>query len=337
MGGHALNELNIVRLKKDAYFLLEHQVSGKLKSIFDGLRIACIPAYRNKPDYGDMDIVVESDKLPNDWMDRVTEAFSPLQSVKNGPVFSFDVENFQVDMVLVPSNRFDFAVDYYAWNDCGNLIGRVAKGCGYKFGHEGLFYVFRDQHSYQDTLLVSRDFEQTLAFFGYSYERHQAGFSELDEMFKFVMDTPYFREASFLLENQNHTSRVRIKKRPSYSKFLEFITKNPKPSFMPDDREGMKVLFLEKGFSEFQGFRQRYLEAQEKYEKMSSYKAKYNGELVSEYSGLKGKELGALMNAIQGSFASKDEFMAFVINADEFAIEKLVKSHYPVHSDNQRP
>lgn len=328
MGGHALNQINTVRLDKDRYEHLKMSVHLRLTSLFNGVRIACIDAYRNKPDFGDLDILIESDKLPNDWVSQVNNEFNPKQHVKNGPVFSFDVESFQVDLVLIPSHRFDFAYQYYAWNDCGNLIGRVAKGCGFKFGHEGFFYVFRDQNSYQDTLLVSINFKDTLEFLGYDHAKHQAGFDDLHDMFDYVISTPYFRNESFLLENQNHISRVRIKKRPSYTKFLEYIQSLNLPSFMPNEKTGLRALFLEKAFTDFPEFAISYKDAQRRYEEQTLLKEKFNGELVRELTGLEGKLLGDFMTKIKTEFNSKQEWNDFLINNKGDEIKNFILSRF---------
>src|SRR5699024_5199762 len=117
--------------------------TGKVARALPFRRYHVVPAYRSKPDFGDVDIVVASDGLPDDWQERLIRALGSRAHVSNGPVFSLEYDRFQVNILLQSESNFDFASRYFAWNNLGNLIGRIAHHLGFKFGHDGLWYVNR--------------------------------------------------------------------------------------------------------------------------------------------------------------------------------------------------
>lgn len=56
MGGKAIKNTPVRRFERSEYFELEARVLAQLRSDFSGRRIEAIPAYRAKPDFGDMDV-----------------------------------------------------------------------------------------------------------------------------------------------------------------------------------------------------------------------------------------------------------------------------------------
>lgn len=321
MGGNALKTIKTVRLQKKEYFELEKQVTDNLSLIFPGHRVNTVPAYRNKESFGDMDILLESTNLPSDWVERIENTFNPQQLVKNGPVTSFDVQQFQIDVILSPTHFYDFSLSYYSWNDLGNLIGRLAKGMGYTFGHEGFSYKLYNGDQLIDTIKLSTDFNETLLFLGLDPERHRQGFNTVEDIFNYMISSTYFRSESFLLESLNHVARVRTKKRPMYAAFLDFLDNNHQP-----ESERNKPLHLNRGFEAFSSFQDKYNEAEQKGIDRSIIKDKFNGELVSELTGLTQKDLGEFMKQIRSSFESKEEFERFIINGDQKDINDYIVS-----------
>ena len=198
-----------------------------------------VESLRDKESYGDMDIVLSFYKFydtPEDEFNALREQFinSFLEHVgatehsRNGNVLScgipFKGGLFQIDLILVEPEVYYFAKFYFSYNDCGNLLGRIAHFLGFKLGWDGLKYVYRDsnnEHVHAE-LVVTRDWQEAMHFLGFR-EFPESGFSTRTEMFEYVWDNPHAHAGIFLLENRNHIARTRDSKRPNYTAFLEWI------------------------------------------------------------------------------------------------------------------
>jgi len=322
MGGKALKTINTVRLSSSDYFELERDVLDRLSCVFPGNRVDTVPAYRSKESFGDLDVLLEDVSLPDDWIESVRLVFSPSEMVmqENGSVLSFDVNRFQVDLVLTPKQYYEFALSYYSWNDLGNLIGRLAKGMGYTFGHEGLSYKLYSDGIFIDTISLPATFDQALVFLGLDPVRHKQGFDTPDDIFKYLISSIYFRDQSFLSEDLNHVARVRIKKRPMYAAFLAFLEKNPCQAL-----ERNNDLHLKRGFNVFHGFQEQCIKAERIHKEHVIIKGRFNGKIVSELTGLNRLELSDFMLKVKEGFASKLEFDKFILDNDQDDINKHIE------------
>lgn len=240
MGGNALK--STVRLLAHDYYVVASLVESKLKLMFS--EVSVIPSYANKESFGDLDILVNIHGVETKWVDLVRTHFKPDQLIKNGNVVSFsfpvDYKVFQVDLIASSAELFKTSLFYFSYNDFGNLLGRLSHKLGLKFGHTGLHYVVRDS-KVQGTqeILITRDPSQILAILGLSYERYSLGFKTLDEIFNYVSSSKFFNPDIYLLDNLNHGSRIRDRKRETYRKFLEWCanTKLNHYEFPDPDKE----------------------------------------------------------------------------------------------------
>lgn len=312
MGGKALKETiaehgALRRLSKSEYFELYERVSEYLRALFnprffgtDTTRFALVPAYEEKPSFGDMDILYT--EAPNGWREAFAEALKSKEVVRNGDVTSFECDLFQIDMIKTPSDHFDFALNYFSWNDFGNLIGRVAHHLGFKFGHNGLIYVYRiGDYAYRE-ITVTTDFQRAMSFLGYNYDNNTR-FKTLDEMFEYVTKSPHFHPMLFPLEHRSHTARMRDRKRPSYSAFLEWL-QNEGYDLTGEVPEKVHSFHLNMALVEFHEFRNEYWKAKEDYENDVKFRERFNGDIVSEITGLTGKELGEFIQVFKKEMES---------------------------------
>jgi len=322
MGGNALKNTVTRRYQADEYHALEAAVLIKLRTAYPGARVMPLQAYRLKESFGDMDVLIDTPVPRQD----VVRLFSPNEIVKNGDVFSFDVQEFQVDLIRHKPENFDTAYNYYAWNDLGNLMGRVAHKLGFKFGHEGLVAAFRDNNYLYAHYVVSKDTTQILKFLGYDPERFFRGFDTLDEMYAFAASTSFFNKDIFAFENRNHTARVRDAKRASYNGFLAWLeTQTDLPEYLwPSTSElgGIreKKEFTERAFTFFPGFEQAYSSIQEDHELWKKAKELFNGNVVSELTGLSGKELGGFMTHLKNRCPSNVSFPEWLLGKDDVKV-----------------
>lgn len=341
MGGNALIS-GSVRLPAARYYAVERELIQVLRQYSPARRIEAIVAYADKPDFGDLDILVEGGGEYDPAL--LAAALGAVEVVINGDVTSIGVTLtegvFQVDLIRIPPASFDFAARYFGYNDFGNLIGRVAHQFGAKFGHLGLLYQVRDPDNGSRQiaeLSITNDFDTALALLGYDAARYNAmhaggQFRTLDDIFRFVVSTPYANRQIYLLDKRSHRARIRDAKRATYKAFLRWLEEEPAgvvPEYPWGEdgtqlRDEQKAHFLQAAFASAPQFRERYDDAIASAARATQLKLKFNGALAAEISGLSGKDLGALMERVRRSFADEKAFENFFIEADSEAISTKI-------------
>jgi hypothetical protein len=313
-------------------WLLKKRFAGALKLAFPNSRVEPVKAYRTKPSFGDMDVLVEVvDEASGTNRHAVLEQlFKPNQMVNNGSVVSFDYKQFQVDVLFTPTAEFQTSVDYFAWNDLGNFVGRLSHKMGFKFGHDGLKFVFRDGNYQFREWVVSTDTRRTFEFLDLDYDRYLQGFDTMLEVFEFASNSMYFNKNMYAEENRNHRSNVRDKKRKNYHDFVVWMNETPGlPEYPWEDMKEQggpkyKEHFMNLAFGHFPGFEEEYNKTVENYKNMLAVREKFNGELVSEWTGLTEKALGSLMMELKNSFSSKEKLNEWVLTSTSEHVKAFV-------------
>lgn len=332
MGGNALS-VYTRRYSADEYYELEKEVLGILRRHFPDRRVETLPAYRQKESFGDMDVLFESDNLRTNLREFISDKFGSKEIKKNGSCYSFEYKEFQIDLINMPAHNFQTALNYYSWNDLGNFLGRIAYRMGFKYGHEGLVLVFREGNYKFAEEVVSKDTAKILEFMGYDPEVFAAGFDTLEEIYRFVASTPYFNKEIFSYENRNHIARVRDRKRANYRGFMEWIQqqeKLPAYNWPKMSEHGGRVLlpeFKERAFKFFPDFKAVYDQIMEDFEIWKTAKTIFNGGMVSDLTGLTGKELGGFMTFLRHN-PPADDFRRWVVDNGQEKVTQWIKQMY---------
>lgn len=305
MGGTALAQQGVQTRRVSAqefHHDIAPVVMRRLRRTLPGATMEVIRSYDDKPDFGDMDVIAQSDTLPGDAVDRLIHAFSPRAHISNGPVFSFDFDRFQVDLIRYPAPVYGFARHYFSYNDLGNLVGRIAHGMGFVFGHAGLLYPLRDPENDSrliDRIVVTRKFDAALNFLGYSPEVYDRGFPTLEHVFAFAASTPHFDPALFVLADRSHRARTRDRKRPSYRAFIQWLQDDrARTGCLTQSRDERSSLALRRARTLFPQFAQCERDALVLHEQDKRFRALFSGTFVADVTGLQGKPLGAAMASI---------------------------------------
>jgi len=320
MGGNALS-VKSIRLGKEKYSELAEVLSAKLS----GYKFAIIPAYFQKADFGDMDILFSSKNF-NPF--EVSKVLGATEGVRNGDVTSIGVlvggEVFQVDLITTPPESFDFALNYFSFNDQGNICGRIGHKQGFKFGHKGLIYVLRDPNKPTQVIkeiTVTTSYKDALEFMGYSYPEYlegvNGGFQTLNDLFNFIIRTPFFNKDIYLLDNRNSKARVRDIKRKSYTEFLKFSEHINEPAFDYSNKYDFRKEMLIKAFDIFPDFKHEYAVNMFKYNISLEISKKFNGAIINAITGLEGKALGEFIQSFKNSFDTKEEFEHFILDTED--------------------
>ncbi len=318
MGGHAIR--NAHRFPAEEFYPRARRILDQLAGALPESRIRPVPFYRTKDSFGDFDVLVESDGLGPDWIPMASSALLAGEIVRNGEVASFGADGLQVDLILAPQDQFDFSLNYFSWNDLGNLMGRIARKVGFKFGHRGLFYVLREGDYHVSDVLVTRNFDAALPFLGFDALRYRRGFDTLVDIFRFVADSSYFDPEVFPLQHRSHAARVSDRKRKTYWEFLAWIQDHQAPK----KGETADIDFLSLAENMFPRFKRRLQREKRDLEKMRAAKRRFNGNKVRQWTGLDGELLGELMRRLTQSKGGKEGVTEYVLSAAESEVRLWV-------------
>ena len=161
---------------------------------------------------------------------------------------------------------------------------------GLKLGHDGLSYNWRvDTYQFRNEILLT-EFKDILPVLGYSVPRYNRGFDSLEEIFEFAASSRFFNKDIFLLHNRNHASRIRDVKRKTYMEFLDWLeTKNDLPVYPKAQDKAEWLPYL---LQQIEGFEELWNKVQTEWCDAMDYKRRFNGDLISEWTGLKERPLG---------------------------------------------
>ena len=294
MGGNCLKDCTTRRYAAEEYYIQEDLVLKKLSQLFPLYVLHPIASYRNKESFGDMDILISSEFITEEMIIAIVDEFCPKQMFKNGNCLSFEYKEFQIDLIATGEENYRASKNYFAYNDLGNLCGRLAHSIGLKLGHDGLTYNYMDGMQLVKNIKLYTNWADILPVLGLSYKRYAEGFDNLEDIFLFVVSSPLFRVDIFLLENRNHTSRVRDSKRKTYMSFLQWLEDGSYEGCESTKRLSKEewLPYLQKNVK---GFSEAYSQAQKEHLEYKKYKLRYNGKIVTELTGLTGRELGGFM------------------------------------------
>lgn len=298
MGGNALKNTETRRYNAFEYHELCNDVYTQLWKLFPKCIFSIITAYRNKPSFGDMDIVISSENLHNNYVELLISHFKPTEWVKNGNVLSFDYKQFQIDLIVAHPDEYHTSLHYFAYNDLGNLCGKLAHQLGVKLGHNGLSYVWRTGTYMFREVVILKDWNKILQVLDLDPVKYFEGFDELEDIFEYVVSSKFFNKDIFAFENMNNYARTRDKKRKTYTTFLDWISVR---DLNDHPREQNKDVWLPYLFSVIPGFKETYDSVNAEWQRATLYKEKFNGDLVREWTGLENKELGAFMKWLRES------------------------------------
>lgn len=301
MGGRALKGENTFtrRYDRGEFDNLSVELINILEQTFK--RVAMPLFYKNKPSFGDADIILSMEGFNGDMRSYIQRTFSPNEIFHNGNCWSFDYKELQIDLITVAGEDFDSNYNYLSYNDLGNYIGKIAHGFGLKYGQQGLTYDHYFKGSNIGRVLISKDYDKIYEFLGLSYDRWKEGFNELEDIFKFISESKYFNWEYLQLENNNRVNRERDAKRKSYMSFLEYIEANCKDDNHRYQYEKDKSVYVDK-VAEF--FPESNIEMEIRrmeYEHCKGLyiKSKFNGGEVMRRFNLTGSELGRALTGFK--------------------------------------
>lgn len=324
MGGNAFNHVGYTsgRMNKEEYY----KIQGEIFSVLHELEIygLQVPFVSEKESFGDIDIVVvkENDRNVKEIICGNIDKFGIREELvfRNKDVISILYkEKYQIDFIFTNYDERDYHQAYLAYNDLGNLIGRIIKESGFQHGHNGLFYVYREGNHYKELIPLTKEYDVALEILGLDVDKFYSGFDTFKEMFEYVTSCKYFKKSRFALENLNNRNRVRDKKRKVYNDFLKYIeTVEDSDNDVPSP------------FDEFPWLQEKCDKIRESRIHKNLLRDKFNGNNINKWTGMTGGKSSerALFGKFMEYVQYQEGFENFLNNCTIEELEKYVKKQY---------
>lgn len=302
MGGNALKHthgLESKRMNVEEYNHLKDFLTEHLDKI--GIVYRHTVSYRNKIDFGDIDIVVSReddsvDKIRH-WLKSIDAPMTNEFTMQHTTNFLNTIINeYQVDFVIVEPEQVESATTYYSYNDIWNLLGKVIKTHDYKLGWQGLLYTYRNGNHYKEDIVLTYDLMEALSIMGLDVERYKLGFDDYNDMFDFVISCKAFDKSKFALENLNHRNRVRDKKRKTYNLFLSYINDNDYP----------EPIALTHPMLVFPHLNAEIKKRDDMFRDKNRAKEIINGHVISKITGLQNRDVKYVIEDIRNNYTVDD-------------------------------
>jgi len=148
MGGKCLKTTFTERKTTSQFYDIAGRLIPKLEKIFE-TEFYILKFYHNKPDHGDMDILLKVDnKFFNKKLNirnKIEKHISPNEIVVNDGTTTFDFEQFQIDLIPVAESAWESTKFWMDYDPSSNLCGKICHKFGLKFSPTGTFYPYRGE------------------------------------------------------------------------------------------------------------------------------------------------------------------------------------------------
>jgi len=325
MGGRALKLTYTRRYERDEFLTVKDEIFDIMSSTF---KKYSIPRYfADKESFGDIDIIVSLEGFEGDMRTYIESTFEPNEIFHNGNAYSFDYKELQVDFITCEPEYYVSNYHYLAFNDLGNLTGRLSHKIGLKYGQEGLWYNHYYNGQNVGKVMISTDYSEIFDFLDLDYTKWIEGFNTLEEIFDYVTTSKYFNPEDYKLENLNKINRERNLKRASYMSFLEYVEeKGANPNYDIGFNEATKenILDVVNGWFPNCEILKQIDILEYNIERKKESKDKFNGGMVITKYGIEGKELGTAMTKFRSHIDDiYHDYDSFILSRKRSAIYRI--------------
>jgi len=317
MGGKALKNIKTRRYDKNEYIKISDEILNSLSLLFPKIKICGVPYLNDKETFGDLDILISDSLGINNMIPKILNLFKPNEYIKNGNVFTFNVNDFQIDLIFVNDINFDMSICYFQNNDAGMLIGRICHSLGLKYGPTGIRLLVLNDNDRICDIPLTNDPKIIFSILGLDFETFKNGFDNYTQLFDFLSTSKYFYYDIFDSALINSASRRRDNKRTSLHLFFEYLTLNQerwKHSGKKRTQEE-NIEFIDKLFPE-KFIYNTIAEANRKIEIKKLVSEKWNGNIIMSFiPDLTDSRLGNAINKHKEYVKSFDlDFEYYILN-----------------------
>lgn len=324
MGG---NLFKLGRLPRAQYLEVESEVRTYLDRVIpDAYRIPRY--YADKPDFGDLDVIVCHERMTRPWGETRMQIVSDLgieRYKSTGAVFSTVFREFQVDFFSKGEDEFISTYNFLCFNDVGNLLGKMFRRFNLKYGERGLLYVYRgaDEH-YKRDILLTRDYRRIFAFLELPVAPWDEGFADLESMFRWVISSPYFSVEPYV--ERAATTERRRRQRKTFRAFVEFLERESVTAAYPYHQDRTRYIeMIAEAFPEVD-LPAEIAAEDERGRRRAIMREKFNGRIVTGLiPELAGAELGRFIKAIKNH---APDFEDRILASEPDAIAAMIRDFY---------
>ena len=318
------------RIQREEYQKIEEELRNYLNKKIGEENYLIPRYYANKPDFGDVDILLLSEAIPR-WdilRNEIADDLKVTNAKYTHGTFSVPyLQKIQVDFIPTKREIFHSMYQFLCFNDLGNILGKIFYRYNLKYGEKGLFYVYRRKDSnYKKDFLITTNLKEMLSFIDLSYEKWEKGFDSLEDMFDYVISSPYFTSRPFIKLSTRTGKRVKL--RTTMKKFVEYIHDHSidKEYDFNSDRS----VYIPKIAAYFPDAKlEEFIELEKRSEERSAIiSKKFNGKIVMDlFPELKNAPLGKFIKSFSSQFADFDSYLF------DTSDEKIIEDIRSFHSD----
>lgn len=295
-----------------------------------------IRSFRNKQSYGDIDLLVPDEAVAEIGEQVMVAELGALLGVDlpylrdhpKAPLFHTalplaDGSCVQVDLIRVPSVSFEWATDFFAWNDLSKLMHLLVRTMsGLNFGVNGLSRSVKHRGQVIGHVTFTRDFQEALSFLGFDAQRFSQGFDDLVDVYEFMGLHPALHSSIYQWENRNSKGRGQDIDRPTYLGFLEWLKTQPIPYDTPEDDTD----WVEKAYARFPEAEQQRSALFQEVERAALFRKRFCGSVIAKVTGLSGPDLGDFTKAFRWAMGEED-FQSWVLGQTDTELHSRI-SHF---------
>lgn len=283
------------------------------------------PEAPNKPDHGDIDILVLG-PLHKFSQEEVAEALGAKDHLQQmGSVSSFAIpipesagdECFQLDIrVCSTKDLFQWSTMLYSYGDLWRILGSAVNRLGFTINDTGFQFRVAEIEQYRPKeclLRLTSDPTTMMDFLGLDADQFRVGFLNLNEVFMWATSSRLFRRRWF----EKQKSKVEGKKaeRPMYLDFVtRWLPQHPDRGGCGDGDDLVREGLREEALAKFQKHNElsTKLESHRKRTLKDSMWSK-----IARALPLKGKDLGEAVVALKSLMCWQDGAPGFSAKSEE--------------------
>ncbi|AXH59783.1 hypothetical protein [Pseudomonas amygdali] len=350
MGGNAMQDFGARRVDADLAHRKAREVSQALDQVLakHGCPRPChvIRAYREKATFGDVDLLVHQEMVEAIGKELIVSELGALLG-HDLPYFqvhpkasqfhtALPLEEggaLQIDFQMIPELTFEYAKDYFAWNDLSKLMQILGRSMsGLNFGVDGLSRSVKHKGQVIGRVTFTHDFTEALGFLGFDVERFNQGFDNLEAMYEFVVKHPNFNSSMYQWENRTSRGRGQDMDRPTYLGFLEWMKGRDLPLEAPADETD----WVGKAYERFPAAHAEKDALFTELEDRQSLRVRFNGGIVSKLTGLRAEALGDFMKAYRKS-EGEEVFVKKVLAMSDEDLHARISTYWAMYSTLPKP
>jgi hypothetical protein len=150
------------------------------------------------------------------------------------------------------------------------------------------------------TIYITKNMRNAFEFIGLSFDQWIKGFDSVEDIFDFVISSPYFDSDSFKFENLNAQNRHRFQRREIFCKFIEYVERIKVSRKIEWNSERDNYLPMIDSYFPEVGLITRISEIKMQEEKQRNTYKKFNGHIVmQQHPYLQGPKLGSSMSSFR--------------------------------------